>query len=145
MDVLHQRIGFYMTLGLQSSAFRRHMRYNPKYAPNVYRLIDVAFIRNFFDEPSLFQNQNLGQMLSISTLGAKGITSSSKICFNWARIRRHAIHLQKVDGIVNNDRDSGKQEHSVIHDIAILKSWKLLIALHTMFIVQFLWKSIRNI
>ena len=52
MDVLHQRIGFYMTLGLQSSAFRRHMRYNPKYAPNVYRLIDVALISKFFDEPS---------------------------------------------------------------------------------------------
>ena len=30
------------------------MGYNPKYAPNVYRLIGAALIEIFFDDPFLF-------------------------------------------------------------------------------------------
>ena len=45
-----------------STAFRRPMRYKPKEAGNVYRLIDAAPIEHFFNDSFLFYNQNFGQM-----------------------------------------------------------------------------------
>ena len=41
--------------------FCRFLKYNLRQTPIVYRLINAALIGNFFHDPYLFQNWNLGQ------------------------------------------------------------------------------------
>ena len=38
----------------KNSVFGRLLRYNPRQAPTVYRLIDAVLIRKFFHDPFLF-------------------------------------------------------------------------------------------
>ena len=50
-----------LTLCFMNFILRRFLRYNLRKALFVYRLIVAMLIGNFFDDPFLFQNWNLGQ------------------------------------------------------------------------------------
>ena len=101
-------IYIYISLRVLSTCFRRFIRYKPKYAPNVCRLIDEALIGIFLMISSYFKIRIWVKCRVYSTLGPKRI-----YIYIYIYIYMYIYQLRSLKSSINNTN------HNIAHTVFI--------------------------